>query len=249
MAGLNCAMLARRSCSRRNRQTLGSRRSRDQRARAGRSQIGLLGLWTRKLIDAYHFALNVCRGCKALPPMHQIGPPIDWVSHRAATRRLAFGGRKRLTVSLPTARRTAPRVLSVGLPAQVVPSAVVLASNIREQGEILLQRLDHADFRMISIHSRARAAAARYIVRTLRELLDTSLRGDADRPLRRSNGSRVPTGDAQGVKRRGHRPRGRNLIDFGKKAGEVPEGQVELMWLELAERTCRRPCSEATSIR
>lgn len=143
---MNCAMLARRSCSRRNRQTLGSRRSRDQRARAGRSQIGLLGLWTRKLIDAYHFALNVCRGCKALPPMHQIGPPIDWVSHRAATRRLAFGGRKRLTVSLPTARRTAPRVLSVGLPAQVVPSAVVLASNIQEQGEILLQRLDHARF-------------------------------------------------------------------------------------------------------
>ena len=57
------------------------------------------------------------------------------------------------------------------------------------------------DFRMISIHSRARAAAARYIVRTLRELLDTSLRGDADRPLRRSNGSRVPTGDAQELKR------------------------------------------------
>ena len=48
---------------------------------------------------------------------------------------------------------------------------------------------------------------------------------------------------------RGASPSWRNLIDFGKKAGEVPEGQVELMWLELAERTCRRPCSEATSIR
>ena len=105
----------------------------------------------------------------------------------------------------------------------------VVASNSREQGEILLQRLDRARFQK-DFHpfTRARAAAARYIVRTLRESLDTSLRGDADRPLRRSNGSRVPTGDAQGVKRRGHRPRGRNLIDFGKKAGEVPEGHVEL---------------------
>ena len=139
-------MLARRSCSRQKSPNLGSRRSRDQRARAGRSQIGLLGLWTRKLIDAYHLALNVCRGCKALPPMHQIGPPIDWVSHRAATRRsVRVAGNNSPCPCRPPAeqRRECSALVSQH---RSFPRRWCWLLISREQGEILLQRLDHARF-------------------------------------------------------------------------------------------------------
>ena len=156
VAGLNCAMLARRSCSRRNRQTLGSRRSRDQRARAGRSQIGLLGLWTRKLIDAYHLALNVCRGCKALPPMHQIGPPIDWVSHRAATRRQRSGGRNEPPCPCRPPAEQRRECSALVSQHRSFPRRWCWLPIIQEQGEILLQRLDRARFQN-EFHPFARA--------------------------------------------------------------------------------------------